>query len=464
MYYRCDKNNGGFSVVELAIVMIITSLMLVAFLQLYQVYRVDTSNNKTIEHIEALDSSLINFMSTNYFYPCPADPTLPVTHVDYGKAVLCGLGNLSGNCSVERPRLPTFPNPISNVSCAVATGVDRNNDGTDDMALIGMFPFKTLQDQAASGLIADNFREFQTFDGQGMRFTYAVTENMAGPDGLSRTDMLNPHLGAIGVFDENNQSVTDPPNSAHYVLVSHGLNRRGAYTPEGTQVQNCILGGVPAVGLDDITVPAYASAGLNLEIENCDHVVTNNPTDSDAIFRKAIRSDNDANPTFFDDIVYYTSNYALSLWQISNASGVQRRYLYNTNLGNVGVGKDMIDPISKLHVLGDMEVGVEVAARDGFCPPDARDGSLALPPECMRPQFLAGPTTSCPATQVAVAIDRNNLVCEPLFKVAPNFAGATCGLDSSDIDGDGDTIEQLYASGMTYNRITGVVTVDCMPL
>lgn len=462
-----NSKRHGFTTIELAIVIVISGLMFTGLLSVYQTYKFDLGYKKTVQHAEILESSLKEYLWTYNAYPCPADPTLLPTDPDYGVSVRCGLGDGGNDCSIQRPALENAPTIESNVTCAESL-VDRNNDGINDMVLIGAFPFKTLSDAG----ISDFYREVYAFDGYDMRYTYAVSANMAAPASHSRSTMVSPHFGAITVVDENGEQVTEPPNSAHYVIVSHGENKRGAYSPAGVQNQNCIFSTLILDGIDDPTIPGNAAAGLSLEIENCDHIITNAADDNDAAFRKAIRSKNEGNPSFFDDIVYYKFNFETSLWQNALNSAMNRQYQYATNLGNVGIGNGLTTPAAKLHVGGDVMIEKRIESQNGFCDPSVpREGNIpawmTTPPECMRAEFIAGNTTSCDPNEVAVAIAQNGLICEPLFNAGtPNFpGGAMCPPDTLDADGDGDTTEYLeFATSLTYNRTTNEITVNCSPI
>lgn len=467
-YQKSISKQRGFTTIELAIVLIISGLMFAGFLSVYKTYRLDLGYKKTIEHAEVLESALNEYLWTYNSYPCPADPTLLPTHNDYGVAVNCGLGSTAVDCAVGRPEYTNTPGVESNVACAESLE-DRDGDGNPDMVLIGAFPFKTMQDQASNGSISDYFREVFTYDGYDMRYTYAVSANMATPDPsiYTHSRMISANFGVITVVDENGQQMTEPPNSAHYVIVSHGANKRGAYSPGGTQSQNCIFSTLILNGVEDPNDTAlYGGSGLSLEIENCDHIIANAADDNDAAFRKAIRSKNEGRPSFFDDIVYYKFNFETSLWQQASNAPAGREYSYATNLGNVGIGNGLNTPSAKLHVNGDVLIEKKIESQEGFCDPDARDSTLANRPDCMQVGFIAGATTSCGPNEVAVAVAQNGLVCEPFINpdasAPPLTFNALCPADAADVDGDGNTTEQLeFATGLTYNRITNTFTANC---
>lgn len=493
----------GFTTIEIAIVVIISGILISIFLNGYTLYTQQKDYALTLENIEELNGALNQFRQEFSRYPCPADPTLPPDHPDFGRETQCGpisLGAISGDCaSGGRPLLvqTTFDTGInteSNVICSGNDARDVNGDGNSEYVLTGVIPFRTLTEFASnSGGFIQNYREFMSIDGYDMRFTYAVTEIMAD-SARNETNPVNPQMGSIRVVDENGTDITIPPRTAHYVLISHGANKRGAYSEFGVQAEDCDFSSfsLNTNGLDDPFDPVIIAggSGLDLEIENCDQVIEPNPDDVDAIFRLALRSNNDTNPAFFDDIVSFRSFFATNLWQPTSSTGglTGQRFLYNTNIGNVGVGEEFTaanGPASKLHVLGDVVINDDnpaagtstpiIKSEGGFCDSDKRplntfDAVTNPTPdlsECMQPSTIVGAGDSCGDGEVAVGFDRNQLICEEMF-----LAGATvnfdCGFDTTDADGDGDTTEALFPTGIVYDRTVGaggaITALNCIPL
>lgn len=478
-------SNKGFTTIEIAIVIMISGIMMTAFLNAYVVYNYQKDYNTTLEHMDQLESSLNQFLQEYGRYPCPADPTLPPNHADYGRETRCGnyeLAALGGACDAgQRPLLQTS-GAESNVICSRNSSRDIDGDGNLEYVLTGILPFRTLSEEVTNFTVADDYREYMALDGYDMRFTYAVTETMAdrGRDFNNGTG-VTPLMGAIKVVDENGVDLTIPASSAHYVLLSHGANKRGAYNESGQQTQDCDFsswgGPVPPAGVDDPFDVSYSGSGLSLEIENCDHFIDPNPDNVDVAFRKAIRSNSEGDPNFFDDIVRFRASYSTNLWQAArNTAGFTgQRFLYNTNIGNVGVGNGFNNPDSKLHVLGDVVIvddntgsGSEplIMAEDGYCDDDQRPGANDLT-ICMQPSQIAGAGSTCPDGEIAIGIDRGNVMCSPLFigTVTPNF---DCGVDTGDADGDGNVTEPLFATGIEVLWTAGGDTVlsplGCAPL
>ncbi|MAE51758.1 MAG: hypothetical protein CMH27_08095 [Micavibrio sp.] len=418
------RKNAGFTAVEIAVVILISGLIMTVFLSVYNNFQFRKDADETLENLSQIDGSMIDYMGTYGRYACPADPTLPPTHALYGRSI-----EPCNTC----PAVPQLaPGIDSNVICSNIGTRDVDGDGTNDYALIGGVPFKTL----AEDTFFSDFREYQAFDGYNMLISYAVTEEMAAPT-HNLANPINPYAGAIQVIDENGTNMTNPANSAHYVLISHGENTRGAYTDEGTRSGDCM---VSSTALPP--VPGYAPfgsvAGLNPELENCDN--------NDGIFAKALRSKAD-NDFYFDDLVFFRDRSSSALWTTSSNSIVGDSAINNLNIGAVGINTTA--PTAQLHVGGDAKADAEIQAEDGYC--DTSD--LTAP--CFISDLISKYDTdpaerwACGDGEVARGIKNSELDCMPLFKPSPTI-NVSCGLD-----GMGN---QTYPSGLKYNRVTNTIT------
>mgnify|MGYP003134993167 CR=1 FL=1 len=423
--YKKSSFQAGFTVIELSIVLIISGLMITMLLGSYKVYMNNQAYYTTRDHLERVDSALNTYRGDEGEYPCPSDPTLPSDHDLYGKALK--------ECDVcvnntTRPLLDA-DNPsagLSNVIC-VQTTRDADGDSVDDFILIGGLPFSTLADLY---FLEDGFREYMGQDGYYNQFTYAVSANMAADHPLDYP--VNRALGAVTVVDENNVDLSDPPSTSHYVVISHGLNGMGAYTLEGLRINQAecrtsSLGPIPP-GLNN----------FNPEKENCD--------DEDPFFKKALRSLAEGDD-YFDDIVLYRNTFAQSMWEITTAyisPSDQREYMYNTNIGDVGVNID--DPDSMLHIDGNTKVDNRAEAEEGFC-----DATISTP-ECMDTDLFSTYDDSderwqCEDGKVAIGIQNNGLICEDL--IDPDEAPPEILVDCRNLGGPGI---DYNVTGITYDR------------
>lgn len=378
----------GFTLVEIAIVLLVSGFTMLVAANFVKQYTIDTQYEKTLENIELSQRAVEEFVGLNGFYPCPADPTLDPTDPAYGleNCRVYSAGTFDPDNCVDVP---------ANMSCTNAFSRDGDNNGSNDVVMIGVLPFRTL----AAGVVDTPYREANRLDGYGTLLTYAVTEHMANNDVHSLINPINPGTGSIRVEDENQISLTVPVASAHFVLFSHGENRRGGYSASGDMIDNCMVsaGGGPPPPPPALPAPGPSGGGIQVEIENCEN--------NDAIFVKGIRSLGD-NDNFNDDILVYTSTGLNPLWRRSLASPTGESYIYNTNLGNVGVNTDI--PTHRLHVVGDISAQDSFVSGDSeFC--DQTEGA------CVDPEFLGGSGMPCPGNQAAYAI----------------------GSDGEDADGDG---------------------------
>ncbi len=386
--HRPRNNSSGFTLIEMSIVMMIVGLAIAAALPSIKTYKNSKDSIRTHENMDLAQEVLREYYGLNGRYPCPANPNLPQNDPNFG---------------VESCRaLITDPCPVG-LTCTTIGSRDANGDGNNDPVLIGTIPARTLADSAL-------FAEFQIVNGQDgflMKITYAVSELMTD-QGFTVSNPANTQLGAIGLKDEFNQDIINPADSAHYVLVSHGDNSRGAFTMDGNNVGDCTVAAIlplapPPPGNN------IGAAGIEIEKENCDN--------NDAIFAKGLRSLG-TNDNYFDDIVLFNAITANSLWRQSNFSPPTESYLYNTNFGAVGIGLN--DPTSKLHVSGNVRTETGIIADGDYCALDASD--------CLLPEALAGTAmTPCAAGEIATGIENNNLVCVPLFGGAISFTCPTPG-------------------------------------
>lgn len=431
------QRQKGFTIVEISLVILISGLLFVMLMNLFSNFGSQRAYRETIEHMDIVDKALTGFKSTNGHFPCPADPTLPPDHPDYGLALPCGSFATAqgGNCSpTTRPRLSD--GALSNVVCTNVETREVFPGQGPEYVLIGIVPFRTLAEQH------DIMPEYAAFDGYGNRLTYAITERMAD----QTFTVINPvgiNWGAISIFDENGRMTTNPTSNVYYTLISHGEDGKGAYNESGLQAENCInsLATPPTPGLDNPDDPLY-SGSMNMQIENCDY--------NDGIFRSALMALSEG-PDYFDDILFYRNILDEQLWMEAGTSGPAGIHIYNTNNGFVGVGTQT--PLSPLNVEGDLVAEAQTHAQDGYCDNTRPTGSaLNNDPECFEPSLVAGPVTLCGPGEIATGFRKNSLVCEPM--TITGAINVDCGTNSSG--------QRLFARGLVYNSATGTFSpFDC---
>lgn len=427
------KSAQGFSLLELAIVMMITGILLTAGTQMFTLSMKQVRYNQTVENMRMLKEAMNEFYAIRGRYPCPADPTLDPGDADYG-VELCREISAPRNCPANMP--------------CPDEGRDADDDGNPDAIMVGAFPFQTVVD----AISVVKFRARHAFDGYDMKITYAVSEHMADPGKNSFTRRAKPTFGALSIQDENHVELTDPPASAHYVLISHGENMKGAYDRQGNMSGSCLM---TSINPSDPPVEApqgLVSSDIDLEVDNCQRTRNN-------VFIKAVQSFVPGR-SYYDDIVFYEVAEPEKLWKkITDTTTPGEFYVVNTNQGNVGVG--LQNPAEKLHVDGNISAERRVVSA-AYC---QQDGS-----ECFNPELITSETgISCPEGQVAVGLhdpdpsddgkvggDANDaqLVCESVFTALPtlddNSGSLTCPAGQ-------------YITSITFNA-NGTSTMHCSPL
>lgn len=180
------KNQAGFTLIELAIVILIGGILvsfmgsaLFAFMKKSQV-------NKTQFNMEKVEEAFEDYFNINGRYPCPASRFLGPGDANYGREVddtSCSTGNELGT--------------------ALSGGVR-----------IGAVPTRTLN-------LPDEFMN----DSWQQKLTYAVTGILAEPGNYVANG------GRIILQDSATppNSLVNPAGRAHYVIISHGLTGDGSF-------------------------------------------------------------------------------------------------------------------------------------------------------------------------------------------------------------------------------------------
>lgn len=404
---RLPKEDHGFTLVEMALVILISGVLMGSALKLYHQHVKEEKYRVTYDHVDLTRQAVSAFYSERGRYPCPADPTLGPGNVNYGLEN-CRPGSVIPDIS-DPCNLGSVP---AGLECAESTSRDADKDGNDDPVLIGVVPFRTLAQQD----LITGFREYQSIDGFEMRLTYAVSELMTDQAFLV-SNPANIALGAIDVRDENNRSVVEPERSAHFIVFSHGENKQGAYSVDGERFDNCrliVVTGSPPEPTEYIPPPgSNLGDPLDIEVdkENCD--------DNDALFRKTLLSKTQ-DDNYSDDILFFGTSNITNIWLGSRNAPVGESWIYNTNLENVGIGID--DPQATLHVNGEVRTQDKFEAQEGYCPKSAmpNPSTPGYEPDCLDPAAIDGDLANmkCGPGEAATGIHNNSLVCESVFNAA----------------------------------------------
>lgn len=189
------KNMPGFTLVEMAVVLVIVGLVLAGILSTFQTQMASAKIRETRQSLLDIRESLQAFALINGRLPCPADPVLANTTVGAGQE---SIGAVSGLC----------------------------------LRVNGVIPWATLG--------------VKELDAWGGRFSYSVTDSSAAGGGPARFARRPPNPApctgqntavTFGLCSTGSIEVQATAGGAALfvaaVIVSHGSNRRGSFNPAG---------------------------------------------------------------------------------------------------------------------------------------------------------------------------------------------------------------------------------------
>lgn len=206
---RSFDPRGGFSLVELSIVVAILSVVATLGLEVAASFVNRTAYSATQEAVSAADTALKQFATVYGRLPCPAKQVIgPLdATLQYGRED-CAIGIFPG------------------------TGIGGGVIG-------GALPFRTL-----------NLPMSASLDGFGNKLQYYVTFNLtqagAGPNQFGDSPAgIEVRTGNLGQPCITNCSVLADPvavpsTGAAYVIFSHGADKRGAHARNGTLQLPCV--------------------------------------------------------------------------------------------------------------------------------------------------------------------------------------------------------------------------------
>ena len=207
----------GFTLIELSIVLMISGLLLAAFLEYYTVHLQKQRFDTTKERMKEIRTALTVYAATEHRLPCPEGR-------DAGKS--SAFNRPSSIKTLREKDAEKKTEDVCRLDAPVPPGVevfngDKQGSGLGKQVWIGAIPLRALRLGADQGL-----------DGWGNTFTYAVSRQLTLPDGMHS----NPTpLGVISVVDEFGKSLLDKNDTGRWVLVSHGPSANGAITASGSR-------------------------------------------------------------------------------------------------------------------------------------------------------------------------------------------------------------------------------------
>ena len=246
---------GGFTLIELCIVMIIMGLLVSNYLLFEQGRSAREHIRVSQENLAVVQYALAEYYNRNMRYPCPAPINEPSNAPGYARESKCSSSDLQNNNSGGLIFLAK-----SNDSSFSQSAGQANTSYFDGYQGVGGYiPTRTLG-------IADKYGD----DGWGGKISYYISSD---PSGVLDPSLDAPYSGSrLVIQDSFGQPLIEPP--AIYVLIAHGRTGTGEIMPDGR--------------------PASCRAGT-YDGENCD---------GDAVFTRESYSQGD-NETFYDDILVH---------------------------------------------------------------------------------------------------------------------------------------------------------------
>ena len=294
---KSSRNQDGFTLVEMAIMITVLGLVLAPFFGFLAVEYREKQAVADEARNERITAAISRYVDENDRYPCPANPSL-----GYNAAG----GALDPDFGVERRMPAAQAQCLDNVAIIPTIGVH---------AFYGDIPVVTL------GLKSED-----AFNNDGWKYIYIVDS-----DADSDTDPSGNTPFTIRIDQNGDGDVTDPSDLTRqgmaFIIVNPGRDGLGARNKSGQIVNMCGPAGNRSVNCD------FTTGDENLAFE--DHALAHTAA---------------ANP--FDDILIYSllrkesTHYELLSVDQTGGGGVIR----SRQTGNQGIGTR--NPEAVLHVEG----------------------------------------------------------------------------------------------------------------
>lgn len=291
--------SAGFTLIELAIIILIAGILIIPLVQLYANYLIEKDIDTTKTRI--VDAGRAISLSSTIRYPCPSDRSLTPTNANYGVDVCSIAGfTLAGvpDCNTTGAEQGICKTPGARDTDDDADTTAGNNN---EFVLIGGVPLK-VGGTTIGGVSGSNI-----IDAWGKQLNYAVSFTSARPnrsEGFTRFKN-----GVIRVQDEFGNNTAGTNNDAQFVIYSSGPDRVGGFEERSGVRNNCILGRVDS--------------------ENCDG--DNTFAESLAHFEGTLH---------YDDYMYVQTDQSANLWLVvpdGTALNLPTAHIQTIPKGDVGI-------------------------------------------------------------------------------------------------------------------------------
>lgn len=131
-----NQSLRGFTLIEIAVVLFIASLLSVGALQMLSAQRVNAGATNTRQNAESIVSLLRVYLVRHNRLPCPADPTLAKTHINFA------VSTFPCPASLEKGTTGVFMGSIPAESLGIESRVI--SDGWDNQFMYAVVETATL--------------------------------------------------------------------------------------------------------------------------------------------------------------------------------------------------------------------------------------------------------------------------------------------------------------------------------
>lgn len=202
---RAGARARGFSLVEMALVLLIVGLLAAVFLPATNTFLDNNRRKETRAKLEALEQAMVRFVMVNRRLPCPADGALAPGNANQGLELV-----LAGVC-----------NPVTQIN--------------------GVVPWRSLG--LAQSDATDAWRSLITYrvwpqltSSNGMDMPWDPATQNAQIQGFLQARGFRVCSGACVAAPDAELATRTNMTGAAYVLISHGANRVRGFNTEGTYI------------------------------------------------------------------------------------------------------------------------------------------------------------------------------------------------------------------------------------